>query len=60
MPLLTTKLEKGQGTFVSEPLSQKNCSAIKFKRLCGEGVEGGKFLHNYSKKGKQPKCQARK
>lgn len=43
MPVLANKLEKRQHTFVGEPLSQKDCSTIKFKWLFGEQVEGDKF-----------------
>lgn len=54
MPVLTSKLERVQGTFVGKTLTQKDFSAIKFKCLFGEEVEGNKCisLYNYSKKGK--------
>ena len=50
MPVLTTKLEKVQGTFVGETLSQKDYSTIKSKHLLRERVEGDKVLYNYNKK----------
>lgn len=54
MPVLTSKLERIQGTFVGKTLTQKDCSSIKFKCLFGEEVGGIKCisLYNYSKKGK--------
>lgn len=53
MPVLTSKLERFQGTFVGKTLTQKDCSPIKFKCLFGEEFEGNTCisLHNYSKKG---------